>query len=159
MGPAWLPRGGIGPAQTRAPMSRPDEATPELLALRLAGVPVPGFTALCPAPLAVVFAEQATVSADDLCRLLPIDPTSLKKHVRAGHLSYLQVGFGRERTRWRFTLESIMRLIEERSVTECQSTSRPNLRFTPSTSGAGGNAMLARLARRNAEKQKQKSGS
>ncbi|MBZ6415643.1 helix-turn-helix domain-containing protein [uncultured Methylobacterium sp.] len=97
-----------------------------------------------PSPLAAAFESKATISAPELCRLLPLDPKTLKRHCMAGHITYVQTGFGERR---RFTLEAVMRFLAERSRTECPSTSLPSLRTTPTTSSGVVSAIVARQER------------
>ncbi len=108
-----------------------------------------------PPAIAKAFEDKATVSAPELCRLLPLDPKTLKRHCMAGHITYVQTGFGERR---RFTLEAVMRFLAERSRTECLSTSLPSLRITPTTSSAGAGDILARRERLRSERLGQRNG-
>ncbi|VUD70653.1 hypothetical protein [Methylobacterium symbioticum] len=107
-----------------------------------------------PAPLAAAFEKQVTISAAELCALLPMDRKTLGRHIRFGHIEFVQMGFGDKAMRRGFTLEAVMRFIRERSATECQSISARARMPTASTSGAVGGGFLAQLSKRNAELRK-----
>ena len=106
-----------------------------------------------PEALAVAFAGKLTISAAELCELMPMDDATLRRHVKAGHIAYLRIGMGPTAPR-RFTLNDVMQFLEGQSQRECPEAGHALLRTTPTTSQGGG--IDARLARRNAEKQRQK---
>ncbi|KQT78376.1 hypothetical protein ASG59_07760 [Methylobacterium sp. Leaf466] len=119
---------------------------------------VRGFSIPCPAPLAAVFERQATITLAELARLLPMDPETLRGHIRRGHISYVQIGFGERAPRRVFTLDAVLRFLEDRSRTECLSTSGPARRRTATTSSVEGGDFLALLEREAAERQRPSSG-
>ncbi|KQP60623.1 hypothetical protein ASF39_15785 [Methylobacterium sp. Leaf108] len=119
---------------------------------------VRGFSIPCPAPLAAVFERQATITLAELARLLPMDPETLRGHIRRGHISYVQIGFGERAPRRVFTLDAVLRFLEDRSRTECLSTSGPARRRTATTSSVEGGGFLALLEREAAERQRPSSG-
>lgn len=107
-----------------------------------------------PEPLARAFSERLTITAPELCRLMPMDPHTLKRHCARGTIGYLQTGFGEAAPR-RFTLEHVLRFLAEREkAAPCPSTSRRVGRTTSTTSGSGEEGFLALLARRRSERQK-----
>jgi len=67
-----------------------------------------------PAPLARAFEEKVTITAGELCRLLPIDRKTLHRHIRAGHIAWVQLGMGDRAVRRGFTLKAVMRFLEDR---------------------------------------------
>jgi hypothetical protein len=118
----------------------------------VSGVRIAGFTIPAPAALAMAFADKATITGPELCRLLPMDPETLRRHIRAGHIAYLRIGFGDRRA---FTLDSIMRFLEGRSVTE-QPPERKQRRRASSATGEAGSGFRAQLERRTAELRQQR---
>ena len=71
-----------------------------------------------PAPLAAIFEKQVTISAAELCRLLPMSPDLLRAHVGHGHIDYVELGIGDRAPRRSFTLDQVMRFITGRSFRE-----------------------------------------
>jgi hypothetical protein len=108
-----------------------------------------------PPALAAAFQERATISGPELCKLLPMDPETLRRHCKAGNISYVQLGFGDRRA---FTLEAVLKFLGERSRTECPSTGAARRRSSATTSTAAEYDFRAIRARRIAERQKQRSG-
>lgn len=104
-----------------------------------------------PSPLAAAFADRLTISATELCRLMPMDDSTLRRHIRAGNIAYRRVGFGPAAPR-RFTLEDVMGFLEGVREQECPSVSARAPRPTPVKAGGPVSAILARLEKRQAEK-------
>jgi hypothetical protein len=111
-----------------------------------------------PEPLAAAFRERVTISAPELCRLLPLDAKTLRGHIRLGHIDYVQTGLGDTFPRKAFTLAAVLRFLAARERTEFPSTSPSVPRSTPTTSGVVGSGILARRERRTIEKLTQNSG-
>lgn len=112
------------------------------------------YSDLSPA-IAKLFEDRATISGPELCKLLPMDPETLRRHCKAGNISYVQLGFGDRRA---FTLEAVLKFLGERSRTECPSTSGARRRSSATTSGEEASGFLEQLERRTAELRRQRSG-
>ncbi len=110
---------------------------------------------LIPGALATLFSDRLTVSGPELCKLLPMDPETLRRHCKAGNISYVQLGFGDRRA---FTLEAVLKFLGERSRTECPSIGAARRRSSATTSTAKESGFLATRARLIAEEQRQRSG-
>ncbi len=97
-----------------------------------------------PAPLARAFEERVTITAGELCRLLPIDRKTLHLHIRAGHIAWVQLGMGDRAVRRGFTLKAVMRFLEdrERVVSPREPGAKADWKRRPQANG-----ILARQAR------------
>lgn len=108
-----------------------------------------------PAPLAAAFADRLTISAAELCRLMPMDDSTLRRHIRAGNIAYRRVGIGPAAPR-RFTLEDVMGFLEGVREQECPASSARAPRPTPVKAGGAVSGILDSLAQRMADRQKQR---
>ena len=79
-----------------------------------------------PPPLAAVFLKQVTVTAAELCELLPMGAKTLQAHVRHGHIEYVDFGTTDGPSKRVFTLEHVLRFINSRSFREVPYPLRPN---------------------------------
>ncbi|WP_157080632.1 hypothetical protein [Methylobacterium variabile] len=79
-----------------------------------------------PPPLAAIFEKQVTVTAAQLCELLPMSAKTFQAHVRLGHIEYVDFGTRDGPSRRAFTLEHVLRFINSRSFREVPYPLKPN---------------------------------
>ncbi len=111
-------------------------------------------TPQAPAALLAAFGDRLTISAPELCRLLPLDDDTLRGHIKRGHIEYVQTGLGERSPRKAFTLAAVLRFLEERSVRECPPEPRLRASSPRRASDYECGGILARCARRQADKQR-----
>ena len=77
-----------------------------------------------PASLVAAFAGRLTLSAAELCKLLPMDRSTLFDHIAAGRITYVRLGSGSQKPRKSFTLEAVAAFLEARTETQAPPESR-----------------------------------
>ncbi len=129
-------------------MTHPDPLS-SVPTMALPVVRIEGSSMLVPAPLLEAFSKAATISGPELCAVLPMDPETLRRHCRAGNITYVRMGFGDRRG---FTLEAVLRFLATRSVTERPAERRgQRRRGVVPAEPEGGNAFAALRTRLTAD--------
>ncbi len=107
-----------------------------------------------PEAIARAFADKGTISGPELCRLLPMDAETLRRHCEAGNISYVRLGHGHRRS---FTLAAISRFLVERTVTESPPDPKPRRVGTRQPApGWEGGCITARHEMLKAERQQKR---
>ncbi|MCJ2132297.1 hypothetical protein [Methylobacterium sp. E-045] len=109
---------------------------------------------IVPAVLAAIFDQQVTVSAAELCRLLPMSSALLRSHIKHGNIDFIEFGFGRKSPR-RFTLEQVMRFISSRSFREVPYPIRPNRQAIVNATPVDEGSISFRIALREEKRRKE----
>ena len=107
-----------------------------------------------PPALAAAFEGKLTITAPELCRLIPLDPETLRGHIRRGHISYAQLGFGEKAPRRVFTLENVVAFLDGQGRTEQLPESRPGRHRTAGKISKAEEEFLAEVAALTAAKPK-----
>jgi hypothetical protein len=74
-----------------------------------------GFADAAREELEEVFAGRLTIPLETAAKYFRMSPKTLRAHCRAGHIGYVQIGFGEERMRREFTRENIESFFRERA--------------------------------------------
>lgn len=107
-----------------------------------------------PVSISAAFARTPTLPSADICRLLRMDPKTLRQHVRAGNIGYVLKGFGEKRPRREFTQADVLSFLNKRTRGECLFTSRKGRRTSSSTFGGEIVGFTDRHMRPNGAEQK-----
>lgn len=127
------------------------------MTFRLSSLPAPASVDVPPA-LAAAYQERATLPASTVCRLLAIDPKTLRQHVRAGNIRYVLKGFGEKRPRREFMLSDVMGFLDKRRREECRSIGARTPRSTGASSASTVTDFATLRARLNAGRLSSRNG-
>jgi hypothetical protein len=111
-----------------------------------------------PQPLLEAFSSRVSLPAKETARLLGMDDSTLRLHVKAGNIRYRALGIGVTRPRREFTLADILEFLERQRRQQCPSTSARTRRSTTTTSSGMVFAFTELRAKHLAERQKKSSG-
>lgn len=112
---------------------------------------------IIPASLSAAFAGRLTLSAPELCKLLPMDRSTLYDHIAAGRIAYVHLGSGSRKPRKSFTLEAVAAFLDARTETQAPFESRMAMRRGREALEPEPQGFRAGYAARKAERERQKS--
>ena len=99
-----------------------------------------------PPALATAYAERVTLTAPELCRLLPMESKTLRGHISRGHIEFVEIGVGDACPRRAFTLAQVMQFLQGRSFRAAPPTGHRELLSAAAYAGDGERDFQAFLA-------------
>lgn len=107
-----------------------------------------------PSALIEAFAYRLYLPLQETARLLRLCPTTLREHVRLGHIRYVQIGSGTRRITRMFRLSDVTEFLERQSQIACPSDESPRARSGGSTSPTRASGFEALRSARRSERLK-----